>query len=172
MLFVSKKKYKELDFKYQMLRKENVAQRYTITQQEMEINDSNTIIENYKKEAAVAKKSEEENRNRSAAAVNREKWKRAKRIKDLEFRISQLEKDNSTLTKLNEKYLNRGKELKNELDQATDLIQKLTTELDKQKKKNSRKKPTVEDLKWETHQCDRDKLKGTSKSKTKGKDAK
>ena len=172
MLFVSRKKYNILEERYVKLRDLKVAGDLTIEKLEMDLNDKTNQCEALAHELEVHK-------NRSESAYNRERNKRAKRIKEYEdkiamleketadkkklnIRIKQLESDNETLTALNDKYLADMRKFKNEYEKAEKLVLQLTESIE-----NERKKPTVEELKWEKVKVDKTKLKGTKKDKSK-----
>lgn len=165
MFLVSRKKYNVLEERYNKVRDLKVAGDLTIQKLEMELNDKSHELEVHK--------------HRSESAYNRERNKRAKRIKEyedkiamlekqatlkkkLEIRIKQLESDNTTLTALNDKYLADSKKWKNEYENAEKLVLQLTEALE-----NEKKKPTVEELKWENVKVDKTKLKGTKKDRSK-----
>lgn len=167
MCFVSKRKYNVLKECYEVLKNEKVARDITIDRLEEELNDQKLINNAAMGEVERVHHQLDTYKNRSASAVNREKWKRAKKIKDYEFRIAQLEKTNSELMSLNDKYLRDLKQIKTQYELAAQVAQELTKACDGKIKHDN--KPTVEELKWETHQCEREKLKGTRKSQNKAK---
>ncbi len=143
--FVSRTKYEELW-------DEKVARDITIDELKTELNDMEQTLQVALKSAEKSGLELQTHRKMSEQAQKREKNKRAKHINELKTEIEVLKKSET-------EHLETIKNLKKQLEQSEETCSELTAALE-----NEKRKPTVEDAKFERIRHE-NKLVGSKKGK-------